>query len=88
MDKFLSDYELVGEVKHYYKKLGVVVVRVIGGFKKKDRILFIGPETDYEIVPESMEVKHKKVNSVRKGQDVGIKIDVEINVKDQVFRKK
>jgi len=68
--------QFIGKIEHYYLKLGVGLLKLNSGLLKiGDDIFIIGKTTGFvrcEI--KSMEIKHKLVDKVKKGQRVGIKL--------------
>lgn len=67
--------KLIGEVTHYYGKIGVAVIKLSDTLRVDDKIRVAGGETDFEQVIESMEVDHKKVEVSKAGDSVGLKIE-------------
>jgi len=68
--------EFIGKIEYYFPKVEVAAIKVMSGkLKLGDDILILGK--DIGIVRdkiERMEINHRQVKSVRKGQSVGIKI--------------
>jgi U32 family peptidase len=68
--------KFIGKIQHYYNKLGVGLLKLNNGpLKVGDEIYIIGKTTSiikYKIT--SMQINHKEVKTVKKGQDVGIKL--------------
>ncbi|MBW2996189.1 U32 family peptidase [Candidatus Woesearchaeota archaeon] len=76
-----------GKVLHYYGNIKVAEVKVeAGSLKTGDEIMIQGPTTGvYEQKLKSMEIKHKKVKEVKKGNAVGIKLEKVVRKNDKVF---
>lgn len=68
----------IGTVEKYYDKIGVALVKInFGPLKMNDEIYIIGNKTGaVRSKIESMEIQSNKVDSVEKGQEVGIKLPV------------
>jgi len=68
--------KFIGKIQHYYKKIKVGLLKLNNGpLKVGDDLLIIGPTTGFvKHKVESMQIEHKSVNKVRKGQDVGIEM--------------
>jgi len=66
----------IGTVEKYYDKIGVALIKMnFGPLAIGDEIYIIGNKTGVvRNKIESMEVQNKKVDSVEKGQEVGIKL--------------
>ncbi len=70
----LVEWKEVGRVVHYYGNIGVAVVRFKAPVKVGETIRFVGgTDTDFEQTVSSMEVDHKKVAKVKKGDEAGMK---------------
>jgi len=67
--------QFIGKISHYYKKLGVGLIKLNSGkLKLDDDILIMGKTTGlirHKIT--SMQINKKEVKQVKKGQEVGIK---------------
>ncbi len=77
--------ELVGEVTHYFGKIGVAAIKLTKSLKLGDRLHFKGATTDFEDVVESMQIGHKPVSSARRGQEIGLKIKDRVREGDKVY---
>ena len=66
----------IGKISHYYKKLGVGLIKLnADSLKIGDEIMVLGNATGiikHKI--KSMQIKHKEVKQVKKSQEVGIKL--------------
>lgn len=76
----------VGKVSHYYDKIGVAVVDLTVGLKKGDKIKIIKDDEEFEQEVQSMQVDHKEVNTAKKGDSVGLKVDQEVKRKAEVYK--
>ena len=76
----------IGYVTHYFKRIGVAVVRITAELEVGDKIQFLGHTTDFEQVITSMEIDHKKVNLVKPGDDFAIKVRDRVRSKDSVYK--
>jgi putative protease len=75
----------VGEVTHYYNKIGVGIIKFTTNIKVGDTLLVKGHATDFKQTITEMEFDHKKIESAKKGQEVGIKLDKQVREKDEVY---
>jgi len=77
----------IGIVKNYYKNIKVAEIKIQShSIKLNDILMFQGPTTGvYEQKIDSMEINHKKVNSVEKGNEVGIKVKNIVRKNDRIF---
>jgi len=66
----------IGKIGHYYKQLGVGLIKLNAGtLKIGDNILILGNTTGIKKhIITNMQIKHKEIKQVKKGQEVGIKL--------------
>ena len=68
--------EPIGKVVHYYDKLGVAIVDLkSGGLKVGDEVKFKRGDEEFTQKIESLQVDHEDVESVKKGDSFGLKVD-------------
>ena len=65
----------IGEVIHYYGKLGVAIVKLKAGLKNGETVRFERGEESFEQAISSMQVDHEEIAKAKKGAEVGIKVD-------------
>ena len=65
----------IGQVVHYYDKIGVAVVKLNKPLKVGDTVKLQHGEDSFEQEVTSMQLDHKPVNSGKKGEEVAIKVD-------------
>ncbi len=84
-----KEYEKVylGEVRKFYKKIGVAEIMVLNGsLKSGQKILITGRKTPAGFTEVSgMEIDHEVVEHVPKGNAVGVKVPFVVRPKDKVF---
>jgi putative protease len=79
--------EEIGEVTHYFTKIGVAVVRIKNGeLRKGDRIAIKGKTTNFQQIVQSMQIHNKDVEVARAGDEVGLKVDERVREKDLVYK--
>ncbi len=77
----------VGKVAHYYDKIGVAVVDLSKKLAVGDRIKFVKEKVDlFEQEVVSMEFDHKKADSAKKGDCVGMKVDQPVKKGVEVYK--
>ena len=64
----------VGQVSHYYDKIGVAIIDLSAPLKVGDKIKFEGHGADFEQAVDSMEAEHEAVQKAKKGDTVGVKV--------------
>lgn len=77
--------ELVGEVTHYFGKIGVAAIKLAKSLKVGDRVRFKGATTDFEDTVESMQIGHESVSSAKRGDEIGLKVRDRVREGDKVY---
>lgn len=71
---------------HFYDKLGVAIIDLTsGGLKVGDELKFKRGEEEFNQKVESLQVDHKEVDSVKKGDSFGLKVDQPAKVGTEVY---
>ncbi len=78
--------EKVGEVTHYFTRIGVAVVVLSGPLKVGNRIAIKGMTTNYEMTVVSMQVEGADIEEAGAGDDIGMKVDDRVRQGDLVYR--
>jgi putative protease len=73
--KKIKKEKVLGRIEHYFDKIQVAALSVKAPFKVGDTIHIKGHTTDFNQTIESMQIEHQSVSSVKKGDDVGIKVN-------------
>ncbi|OGM57003.1 hypothetical protein A3E46_02315 [Candidatus Woesebacteria bacterium RIFCSPHIGHO2_12_FULL_46_16] len=82
----MADFK-VGKVTHYYDKIGVAVSELDGALAVGDKIKFVrGGEDLFEQTVESMQVEHEKIDSAKKGDVVGLKVEQEVREGAEIYK--
>ena len=76
----------VGEVSHYYSKIGVAVVELKAPVSVGDRILISGATTYFEQKIASMQIEHKSVSKAKARQSIGLKVSKRVRERDIVYK--
>ncbi len=76
----------LGEITHYFSKIGVAVVKLSSAVKQGDKIHVKGPSTDFVQIADSMQIDHKTIPEAKKGQEIGMKMALEAREKDKIFK--
>ncbi len=82
----LKQGKLVGKVTHYFGKIGVAIIKLSDGLKTGDNIRITGGDTDFEQTVESIEVEHKKVETAKKGETVGLRVEQKVREGYNVYK--
>ena len=75
----------IGEVTHFYGKLGVAIVKFNREMTAGKNVTFQGATTDFSQDVDSMELDHKSVALAPKGKEIGIKVSKKVREGDVVF---
>jgi len=77
----------IGVVKHCFDKIHVAAIEMTDGkLNVGDTIHIKGHTTDVTHSIESMQIEHDKVDSVKKGDMVGIAVGEKVREHDAVFK--
>lgn len=76
----------IGQMTHYYSKLGVGIIELSDTLKAGDKIKIKGHSTDIEQTVDSIQVDHKDVPEAKKGDVIGIKVNDKIREGDKVYK--
>lgn len=76
----------IGQVTHYYNRIGVAVLRLTGDLKIGDMVLILGHTTELEQRVTSMEIEHQKVEAVQAGQEVALRVEEPVRKGDVVYK--
>lgn len=79
--------EKVGEVFHYFGKIGVAAIRLTdGALGVGDTIQIQGPTTNLTQRVETMQIEHAAVPRAEQGQEVGVKVSEHVRERDLVYK--
>src|SRR6266704_4134721 len=77
----------VGEVFHFYTKIGVAAIRVTeDGIAIGDTVQIQGPSTNLEQTVDALQIEHAVVSRAGTGQEVGMKVRDRVREKDFVYK--
>ncbi len=77
----------VGEVFHYFGKIGVAAIRLTdAALAVGDTIQVQGPSTNLTQAVEAMQIEHGSVTRAEKGQEVGVKLKDRARERDLVYK--
>ena len=77
----------IGEVFHYFGKIGVAAIRLTdGALAVGDTIQVQGPSTDVTQVVETMQIEHGSVERAERGQEVGVRLKDRARERDLVYK--
>ena len=77
----------IGKVLHYFNNIKVAVIKFKEPVKIGDTIKIMGGEgVDFKQKIASMQIDHKKVVLIKKGQEVGMKLKEKVREGYKVFK--
>ena len=75
----------IGKIIHYFGNLEVGIIELSAKLKVGDKIHIKGATTDFEQVVSSMQIDRQDVESAKKGNSIGVKLDDKIREGDVVY---
>jgi len=75
----------IGEITHYFDKVGVAVLKLSSELKVGDRIHVKGSATDFEQEVKSIQIERKPIEVAKPGDDIGLKVDEPVKKGDKVY---
>lgn len=82
----MASGDRLGEVTHYFDRIGVAVIRLSQPMKVGDSVHFFGRRTDFRQEIGSMQIEHQDVTEVDAGAEVAVKVSQRVRRGDSVFR--
>ena len=77
----------IGYVSKFFGKISVAAIEITAGkLNIGDTIHIKGHTTDFNAEIESMQVDHEPVDSVKKGDNIGVKVAHKVRRNDKVFK--
>lgn len=74
----------IGKVHHYYDKIGVAALVLMGPLVVGDTVKISGHGQELTQTISSMQIEHEQVSKAKKGDDVAIKVDSAVKEGDVV----
>lgn len=69
-----DESKLIGEITHYFNKIEVAIIKLSKPLNVGDAIRIVGGNIDFTQAVDSMEIEHKKVESAKAGDVIGMKV--------------
>jgi len=77
----------VGEVFHFFGKIGVAAIRLTdGSLAIGDTVQIQGPTTNLEQTVDTLQIEHAEVSRADQGQEVGMKVRERVREKDFIYK--
>ena len=79
--------KLVGEVTHYFGKIGVAVLKLSDTLKVGDQIKIVDKEgEEFTQTVDSMQIEHENVPEAKAGDLIGLKVIQKVREGDKVYK--
>ena len=75
----------IGEVTHYFGKIGVAVFKLKKALKVGTKVRIKGNKTDFEQTISSIQIDGKSVDNASSNDDIGVKVDEKVRDGDEVL---
>lgn len=75
----------IGTVVHFYDKILVAIVKLSAPLKSGTAIKFKHGDNEFTQTADSLELEHKKIDSAKKGDEIGLKVTQPVKEKTEVF---
>ncbi|MBI4114857.1 MAG: translation elongation factor-like protein [Candidatus Niyogibacteria bacterium] len=77
----------IGKVTHFYDKASVAVLKMTdSGLKVGDTVKFVKGTEEHTEAIGSMQIDHKDVTSVKKGEEVAVKVSSPVKEGTAVYK--
>lgn len=81
----MTEQRAIGQVIHYWTRLGVAGVELSDTLEMDDWVHFRGATTDFQQRVTSMQINQRFINQAHAGQQVGILVADRVRPGDTVF---
>lgn len=81
-----AERKVVGKILHYYTKIGVAVLELVGELSVGDRISIEGASTSIQQTIDSMQIEHASVKTAKAGDSIGLKVADRVRPGDLVYK--
>ncbi len=83
----MAEEKLIGKVTHYFTNIGVAVVEITDNeLKVGNKIHVKGATSDFEQGIDSMQIEHENIETAKKGQAIGLKVEQQVREGDEVYK--
>ena len=77
--------QLVGEVSHYFNRIGVAAIALSETIQQGDKIHILGYTTDFSQEVVSLQIEHQAVELAAPGQDVALQVSERVRKGDRIY---
>lgn len=83
----MPEEKLVGEITHYFGKIGVAVLKLSDTLRVGDQIKIVGKSgEEFTQIVESMQIEHKNVEEAKAGDLIGLKVNQKVKEGYKVYK--
>ena len=86
MTDALKKEKPIGEVTHWYDKIGVAVVKLAGALKIGDKIKIKRGDAVFDDSVASLQFDHQPIEAGKKGQEVAVKLSQPAKEGSEIFK--
>lgn len=77
----------IGKVTHFYEKIGVAIIELDSDLSLGDKIKFArGGEDMFEQDVSSIQIEHNKIETAKKGDIIGLKVEKDVKEGAEVYK--
>ena len=76
----------IGEITHYYSKIGVGIIELKDVLKVGEKIKIKGHSTEFDQSVDSIQIDHKEVEEAKSGDVIGLKVNDKVREGDEVYK--
>ena len=78
--------KLIANSIHYFSNIKVAILKMKGALKINDKVHIKGHTTDFTQRAISMQINHRPVKVVKKGEVIGLLVKDKVRHKDKVYK--
>jgi putative protease len=76
----------IGRITHYFGKISVGIIKLLGELKVGDTIHIKGIHDDFTQSIDSIQIEHQNVDAAKSGDEIGIRVVGKVHENDKVFK--
>ena len=77
----------IGTISNYFDHVSVAAIKLTAGLKVGDAIRIAGGDVDFNQKVDSMQIQHDKVESAKKGDEIGVKVNEKVRKGYKVYKE-
>ena len=75
----------IGVISNYFKHVKAAAIKLSAPLKVGDKIKIVGGEKEVEMTVDSMEVNREKIDSAKKGDEIGLLVPEDVHKGYKVY---